>query len=305
MKWLIKNPAPSDSRRRKWGDFHFGRCLTKYLVRMGHEVVTHYDPGWDERTDADVILVLRGKYRFDPDRDRDGDALRVMWNISHPTEVTVEEYDTYDLVCVASRTRAEQLQGRVAAPLHVLLQCTDTEEFTADPLAGPPGRGRSGVVFVGNTRDVERPGVHWALAYGLPLRIWGRGWAQVGVPADVVEADYIDNEQLGALYHRSRVTLNDHYEDMKTAGFVNNRVFDALACGLPVISDWHAELEALFPDGVLLYRDEDEFAACAETVLLEYPTLARRAADAGNAVRAEHSFERRARQLIDVATAAR
>ena len=41
--------------------------------------------------------------------------------------------------------------------------------------------------------------------------------------------------------------------------FVNNRIFDALACGLPVISDYCEELKEIFPDAVLYYNNKEEF----------------------------------------------
>lgn len=295
MRWVIKNPAPSDSRRTKWGDFHFGRSLTKYLERAGQQVVTHYDPGWDTPADADVVLVLRGKYPFAPGRAHRG-ALRVMWNISHPGDVSLEEYETYDLVCVASRPWADELGRLVDVPVHALLQCTDPEEFHP----GLGERAATDIVFIGNTRDVERPAVLWALEYGLPLKIWGRGWEAFGIAPEHVVADYVPNEQLGALYASSRATLNDHWDDMKRFGFVNNRIFDALACHLPVVSDWHDELEALVPAGVLLYRNRTEFEACVESLLLDHPRLRQDAQAAGERIRTEFSFEHRAAELVQL-----
>lgn len=293
MKWVIKNPAPSDSRRHKWGDFHFGRSLTKYLERLGHDVVTHYDPGWDEDEPADVVLLLRGKYPFPPSPVHRG-ALRVMWNISHPAGVSPQEYETHDLVGVASRPLARRLRERLDVEVHPLLQCTDTEEFQ------PPNsnHGREGIVFIGNSRDAERPGVLWALRYGIPLRIWGRGWAQFGVHPDRMQGDYFPNEGLGELYARSHATLNDHWPDMKEHGFVNNRIFDALACGLPVVSDWHEELESLVSSGLLFYRNAAEFEVCMERVLLDHPSLLAAVEEAGDIVRAQFSFERRTEELV-------
>lgn len=302
MKWIIKNAAPSDSRRQKWGDYHFGRSLSKYLERLGQEVDTHYDPGWDEDAACDVVLLLRGKYAFPPEPARHKGALRIIWNISHPADVSLEEYETYDLVFVASRSWADRLRPQISRPVFPLLQCTDPEEFFERP---PNGAGRSDFVFVGNTRDVERPAVLWALDYGLPLKIWGRGWHAWPEAERQVVGDYVPNEELGALYSRSRGTLNDHWTDMKEFGFVNNRILDALACGLPVISDWHQELESIFPDQVLFYRDKDGFTDCLEALLLDYPRVQERVQAAGQAIRKEFSFKQRAQQLAELATTTR
>ena len=296
MRWLIKNPAPSDSRRTKWGDYHFGRSLSKYLVRLGHEVQTQYDPGWGEDAPCDIVLVLRGKYPFPPTAAHQG-ALRVMWNISHPSDVGIEEYETYDLVFVASRTWAERLQTEIETPVRPLLQCTDLEEFT--PPLVEDVTGRKDIVFIGNTRDVQRPGVLWAIEYGLPVKIWGRGWDHWSA-GDHVVADYYPNEDLGSRYSRSRATLNDHWDDMKEYGFINNRIFDALACDLPVISDWHDELHSIFPQGILYYRDKGEFELCVERLLLEYPQVLDETREASRMVRGEYSFIVRAEEMAAV-----
>src|SRR4030042_6211843 len=106
MKWLIKNPAPMDHRLKKWGDYHFGRSLTKYLWQMGEEVDTDYDPHWNNDKQSDVVLVLRGKYPFEIKKG----PINIIWNISHPEDVSINEYSTYDIVFIASKTHADRIK---------------------------------------------------------------------------------------------------------------------------------------------------------------------------------------------------
>jgi hypothetical protein len=300
VKWLIKNPAPLDSRLKKWGDYHFGRCLTKYLERLGHEVVTEYEPKWNSRKRSDVVLVLRGKFPHRRTR-ANNNAFHVMWNISHPESVNLDEYASYNMVFVASEGWAAQLRERINVPVYPLLQCTDTEEFFERPMNA--GEERRGFIFVGNSRGVRRDGVVWSLEYGLPLNIWGRHWKKFIDDRHIV-ADYIDNEELGELYSRSRATLNDHWDDMKKHGFINNRIFDSIACGLPVISDYHQPLYDLFPSEILYYRDRKELEECLERVLLAYPEVRERVASGKRRVVEEFSFARRARVLSDLVSGA-
>lgn len=305
MKWIIKNPAPWDERLRKWGDYHFGRLLARHLNRRGETVETHYHPQWDKDADGDVVLVLRGKHPFNRRGGQHAGAVQLLWNISHPSDVSDAECESYDLVASASRWQAQELDARVSPPVVVLHQCTDPEELAStsqEPPVNESGGSRRGFVFVGNTRAVLRPGVLWAIEYGLPLRIWGRGWTQWRKTRDRVMADYYPNEHLGRLYTRSRATINDHWDDMKAHGFINNRVLDALACGLPVVSDWHQELAQLFPDEVAYYRDRPEFEACMERLLLDYPRIQEAAESAGARVRREFTFEQRAEELIRLVT---
>lgn len=298
MKWRIKNPAPLDSRLEKWGDYHFGRSLAKYLRRLGQEVEVDYDPRWEARDGCDVVLVLRGKMPL-PDAGRHDGALHVLWNLSHPGDVTPEEYRSYDLVLVASEPRAAYLGERIEPPVHTFLQCTDTEEFFERPPG--PGLGRRDLVFVGNTREQRRDGVLWAVEEGYPLKVWGRGWAKWISAAHIV-GDYVPNEALGELYSGARVSLNDHWPDMRQAGFINNRIFDALACGLPVVSDRHPALEQLFPEEVLYYSSREELVACLEQCLLSWSRVAEATREAMPRVVRDFSFAERAARLLALAS---
>lgn len=296
MKWRIKNPAPIGSRLKKWGDYHFGRSLTKYLERFGEEVETDYDPEWDNDKAADVVLVLRGKY---PCAVK-GDALHIMWNISHPESVPLEEYEAYDLVFIAGESHASNVAKQVSVPVRPLLQCTDTEEFY--PPTPENDEQRAGFIFVGNSRNVERPCVPWAIEYGLPLQVWGRMWGKWIDMKRYLVAEYIDNEDLGELYCRSRATLNDHWPDMKQYGFINNRIFDALACGLPIISDYHEVLHHIFPDEILYYSNRSEFNTCLNEILLNYPAIKAKVDGLHDRIQREYSFEARAKSFIDAVT---
>ena len=294
LRWLIKNPAPKDSRLVKWGDYHFGRSLTKYLLRSEQEVITEYHHDWDSQTVSDIVLVLRGKYPFQR-TEANAAAFHVMWNISHPGSVTLEEYNTYDLVLVASDAWANDLRRRIDPPVYPLLQCTDTEEFYPQP-SGQAHR-RQGFIFVGNTREERRRSVIWGVEYGLPLQIWGRGWEH-WIDPDHVVADYIDNQILGHLYSRARLTFNDHWDDMQNYGFINNRVFDALACELPIISDYHPALAKLFPEEVLFFKDRASFEGCVQKCLLAYPLVEEAARHAREMIEQKFSFKQRAASLM-------
>jgi len=220
-----------------------------------------------------------------------------MWNISHPSSVTLEEYESYDLVLVASEPWADELSRKIKTSVYPLLQCTDVEEFFPQNLNG--GEARKDFIFVGNTREVKRECIIWAIEFGLQLKVWGRGWSK-WIRPDYVVSQYIDNEELGTLYSRSRATLNEHWPDMKKYGFINNRIFDALACGLPVISDYHEELQKLFPNEILYFKNREEFDSCIETMLFCYPEVAEGVRSAMQRVQEDFSFERRAELLSDL-----
>lgn len=296
--WVIKCPAPEGEARVRWGDYPFALSLKKYLERLGCYVVIDAREDWGCEEGADVVLVLRGCFFYRPDR-RNKKCIYIMWNISHPDMVTPEEYELYDIVCVGSRHYAARLQNHLSVPVFPLLQCTDTEEFY------PPEKEEEkkwDYIFIGNSRGVARSCVMWAIEENLPLRMWGSGWNTILKDhMDLFEAPTIENGEIPALYRAAKATLNDHWKDMLQNQFVNNRIFDALACGLPVISDACEELREIFPDAVLYYTDKEDFKKCVEELENNYGKVRKRVLEQWELIRREYSFEARAKELVELA----
>ena len=135
-----------------------------------------------------------------------------------------------------------------------------------------------------------------ALSVGLRPAIYGGGWREF-VDPDLIVAEFIANEDLPALYSSVGVLLNDHWDTMRTWGFVSNRIFDALACGTPIVSDHLDEIDQLFDGAVSTYRTPDDLRDAVDLALDE-PGEARRRADRGRqAVLAAHTFDHRAVEL--------
>lgn len=297
--WVIKCPAPDSEKKVRWGDYAYAVALKRYLDRMGKYTVIDLYEDWNCEEDADVVLVLRGREFYRPDR-RNEKCLYIMWNISHPEMVTEEEYQLYDVICVGSLHYAKELQKKITVPVVPLLQCTDTELFYPDQEA-EKHRGKD-YLFIGNSRNVARPCVLWAAKDKLPLKIWGAGWkAMLGPDKTMVQDVFIENSDIPALYRSARVTLNDHWKDMLDYQFVNNRIFDALACGLPVISDCCDELREIFPDAVLYYSNQEEFKKCVAQLENDYDAIKARVDAQWPMIKEKYSFEARARELVEIA----
>ena len=89
---------------------------------------------------------------------------------------------------------------------------------------------------------------------------------------------------------------------MRTAGFLSNRLFDAVASGARVITDDVAGLGTMFGRSVQVARGEADLARYAAINDLDavFGDDAERRAVAGR-VHAEHSFAARAQTLLDAA----
>ncbi|MDO4521878.1 MAG: glycosyltransferase [Eubacteriales bacterium] len=299
LVWLIKCPAPDHERKAKWGDYIYALSLKKYLERLGIYVEIDLREDWNREADADVVLVLRGLHFYRPDR-RNGKCVYIMWNISHPEMVTKEEYQLYDVVCIGSRHYAKKLKQEIDIPVVAMQQCTDTELFCPEGEKDAPCLDQW--LFVGNSRGVMRSAVKYSIEEKLPLYMVGGNWKTV-MPEhmDMVREPFIQNDDLPRYYRAAKVTLNDHWEDMLEYQFVNNRIFDALACGLPVVTDHCEEISEIFSKGVLYYRNQEEFRQCVKKVEESYEELAQGAKEQRALICEKYSFEARAKELVEIA----
>jgi glycosyltransferase involved in cell wall biosynthesis len=292
LRLAVTISAPSTRVAPRWGDWHLAEALARSLARRDVEVAL----GALDRADGavarscDVHLVVRGKARV----RRTSGQHHVLWIMSHPDEVTTDECDEADLVLVASEAFAAHLRTLTTTPVEVLLQATDHRRFSPLP---PDPRFAHPVAIVANARHTRRRIVDDALAAGLRPAVYGRGWAGRLDP-DLVVAEQVPNDELPALYSSVGVLLNDHWEDMRRWGFVSNRLFDALACATPVISDAVPAVVTLFGDTIPTYTTPDELRSLVEHDL-GAPGAARERAHAGRRlVMAAHTFDDRADELL-------
>jgi hypothetical protein len=284
--------APSARAASMWGDWHLGQALARSLRRRGHSVrLQRLDQADDlAGRSCDVHVVLRGQTAV----KRTPGQRHVLWLISHPESVEQHECDDADLVLVASERYAAHLRARTSTPVEVLLQATDQRRFRPCP---PDPRHGHAVAVVASTRHVFRPSVRDALDVGLRPAIYGAGWQEF-VDRELIIADYVRNEELPAVYSSIGVLLNDHWDTMRSWGFVSNRLFDALACGTPIVSDHLPELSELFGDAVASYADADGLHDAVHAAL-DDPVAARHRAAAGRErVLDAHTFDHRAGELV-------
>lgn len=296
--FLLRTSVPDRKVAPQWGDLHFAEALARELSSRGHPVRVEVRAEWHEPAGRayDIMLHLKGRSRAPCGESQ----LCVVWSISHPEELTIEEVDQADLVFVAGEPFAEELRRRTDTPVEVMLQATDHRRFRPQQAVM---RHAHDVAFVGNSRFVLRPVVRDALAVGVRPAVYGANWEKFLDP-DLVVAAHVLNERLPALYSSVRILLNDHWEGMRTYGYVSNRIFDALACGACVISDAVPGLEELFDDAVAVYHTPDELRELVDG-LLEDEGARRARGEAGRAaVLRAHTFAHRADQLI-AATAPR
>ena len=198
----------------------------------------------------------------------------------------------------------ERLERRHGSPAARALFCSvDAEVYR--PVAAET---RWDLSYLGTYSDDRQPTLERLLietARGAPelrFAVAGPQYPEgISWPANVERFQHVGPADHPAFYGHSRWTLNVTRADMIAAGWSPSvRLFEAGACGCPVISDRWAGLDQLFaPDREIVLAPDGPGGAEAVLAALRRPEPARRAlAEAFRArVLAEHTAARRAEQL--------
>lgn len=292
LRFAIKIGTP-DRSQTSWGDIPYAEGLAKSLARLGHRCQIHYLNEWGRNDlDIDVVIHIKGlsRYYMKPYN------INIMWMINHPTLHKQDELQSYDALMVASIAHAKQLNAELGIPVFYIPQATDTDHFKPLSL-----QKKFDIVFVGNNKGVDRLNMRKIVADVLPtkhsLAVWGDGWFEK-LPEGVWKGAFIPHKDLPALYNSARIILNDHQPEMIEYGFVNNRTFDALACGVPVISDQVKGLSDTI--GVYQYQNSKHLKKLIYEILAGTKGRTSEMAKLRQTVVAAFSFNKRAQEIADI-----
>ena len=186
-----------------------------------------------------------------------------------------------------------------------------------DPRSGSgasPGSSRAGLVWIGNWGDEERTAeLHEFLlepvkALGLKAKVHGVRYPEHALAAlkeaGIAYGNWLPNYEAPAVFARYAVTVHVPRRPYVEAlpGIPTIRVFEALACGIPLISAPWDDCEGLFEPGAdfLVARDGAQMREHLKSVLGD-SELARSLADHGRkTILARHSCSHRVDELLDI-----
>lgn len=232
--------------------------------------------------------------------------------VSAPEELAQLPLDDFDGALVFGEALAEVWRRRGwGNRVWVWHEAADTRVFTPrDPEAEPAGD----LVWIGNWGDEERTQelseflVEPARRAGIQGSVYG-----VRYPANAVAAlrdaglayrGWTPNYAVPKLFHRHRFTVHvpRRFYRESLPGIPTIRVFEALACGIPLVCARWSDTESLFRPGrdFLVAADGDEMASAMRALLTDR-ALARELAAAGRkTIERRHTCAHRADELLDI-----
>lgn len=280
--------AASEKNKQTFGDWYFAQSLAKKFAYYGHKVRIDCRENWEnvEALNDDLVIVLRGLKAYQPLESQ----VNFLWLISHPEMVTLTEMQQYQHSFIASNFHYKKLRQQKVNNISLLHQCTDVDLFY--PL-NEVVKKEDALLFVGNSRNVYRKSVKYAIELGLPIHIYGGGWKQF-IPTKYIKAEFVANEKLNGLYNQYSIVLNDHWQDMLDYGYASNRMFDALASGALLLSDQPKNTENLL-EGIHYFNSKTSFKA-AVNQLVNASILTNKKGN--QQVYNLHSFKKRAQHIL-------
>lgn len=299
-------------------------------IRRFHALFPHlesrrYEPATldlDRELDgADLVLVHEWNdpelvCRIGEHRARVG-GYRLLFHDTHHRAVTDPEamasYDLreYDGVLAFGEVLRElYLERGWAARAWCWHEAADTRLFRPSP-----GRDRAGdLVWIGNWGDGERSAelreylIEPVRILGLRARVHGVRYPESGRralrEAGIEYAGWLPNYEVPSVFGRYRVTVHIPRRPyvQQLPGIPTIRVFEALACGIPLVTAPWEDREGLFTPGrdYLVARDGEEMRSHLRALLHDDGLAAEVAANGLRTVLARHTCAHRVRELLEI-----
>jgi len=303
---------------------HSPRALTAFAAAYPELKPISYGPSLDLQasvTDADVVIVhewnepwlVSGLGRL---KARGGRFTLLFHDthhraVSEPDAIADFDLDGYDAVLAFGEALAEVYRRRGwGKNVHVWHEAADIRLFR------PPEQEttRSGLVWIGNWGDDERSEeitdylLRPAANAGFPLDIYG-----VRYPDEAIETlkaygaryfGWLPNAHVPGVFahHLATVHVPRRVYAERLPGIPTIRVFEALACGIPLVSAPWEDTEGLFRPGedFLLARNPAEMVKHL-SALKHDPVLRQTLATNGLAtIRSRHTCRHRVEELLRI-----
>lgn len=231
--------------------------------------------------------------------------------VSDPNAIRQFDLSGYDGVLAFGEALAEVYRRwGWGDRVHVWHEAADTRLFRPPAIETE----REGLVWIGNWGDDERSAELEAFLFrpaqslGLPLEIYGVRYPEHALEAlslyGVTYRGWLPNARAPEVFAKHLVTVHvprRFYVDM-LPGIPTIRVFEALACGIPLVSAPWNDTEGLFNPGTdcLVARDEGEMRRHLTAIRQDADLRRSLVANGLAAIRSRHSCTHRAEQLLTI-----
>lgn len=264
--------------------------------------VTRYDPDNYGSLDTDDLdlLTIEGWDATLPQfiqrvRKNHPRVIILFWNLSFLgiRGIVRLEVDGY---LTNSRKVVEILEG--IAPTRFVMLASNPGEFKP---VEPEDRYSHNVTYLGIYHLQKSPALlermlYEARDYGLV--IYGHGWDHHPALQSCWRGK-LPVGDIAKLYSSAKIVLGITEDRQRTAGMINNRVFEALSCGACFISEYHKALEEVFGDTVLYSRKKGDTSRHIEKLLGDASLRRAFGTKGRELILKHHTYDHRVEEMLD------
>ena len=211
--------------------------------------------------------------------------------------VPPQNVPAYDLWVTIDRTWSAWLENQGAREIRHLPVACDPSVHQAVEITGDERRKwASDLCFVGGFTPERESFLAAAAPEG--LSIWGPNWDRAEEPfikSCVREARMLEREEWLRAYAAAKVVLNIHSQGQEC---LNMRVFESLASGVCLLSDFKRDGEEFLGDALVMYKSPSELRERAAELIADDQKRLHLAERGQRLVTTQHTFEHRARQFL-------
>jgi hypothetical protein len=249
-----------------------------------------------ERFRPDLVFVVHGRRFVQKWRDRFRSYNTAVWLVDEPYEVDDTSNWSHHFRTVFVNDPNTLRCHRNA---HYLPTCYDPNVHRDEGQTR-----RYNVGFIGGANATREKCLLRLAEAGLLDYVVGGPW-QAPLLQRLCLAPNIPSPRAAELYRQTRIIVNVFRETHHfnrhgiPASSMNPRIYEALACGAGVVSEWRPEIEEVFPE-VPTFRDAEELVGTAAGVLHD-DRRREQLLSATRARLARHTYAGRLRSVIDIA----
>jgi spore maturation protein CgeB len=208
----------------------------------------------------------------------------------------------YDHFCAIQREPIEPFCATQGIRYHFLPTACTATTATGD---GAAGNRACDIAFVGIPSAYRISALERLAANGFSLAIAGSGWKSYHGALDpyIVRREWTDGAEASRLLARAKIGINLSVDEPKEPAFthISPRVYDILLAGCLLLSEEAPLLAESLPDCARhTFASIDQAVSLGRRLIDDYPAHTASIEKNRAMVLAEHSYERRAQQLMSM-----
>ncbi len=263
--------------------------------------VLRFAPGNYENISASILdlVIIEGWHPSLPEfisvvRKFNAKVKILFWNLSFYGFNGVVKLDVDGFL--SNSRKNTHLLNRIK-PAKYLMLAADVDTFK---LINSPKTVEREVVYLGmyhpsKSEAVEKLILHEASDFN--LEIYGHGW-ETNPILNSYSKGVLPYHKMVSLYNSSKVVLGVTEDRQRKFGMINNRVFEALACGAFFVSEHFIELEQTFGDLIFYSKNIGDTRKSIKIILDNYEQFNSQRFNIISFIRNNHSYEHRTHEFI-------